>query len=447
MFAFCIGLTRPGISQDAATTEPQAWPPPDSWLPSLPESAGQTDDMTMRDQSLIDPETPPYVAPTNNSGRGHVFNKWKIIPYATVGATYDSNVFISEMDPQQDEYFTIGAGVAAGWGAVRRDSNEYTGYFRHADTPNLEIDQPEEGNFVLANIFVNQTYFVDHSSQNSLNPDASIAAEWRFEKILFGAHIRYLSLSDLDIDVGGRVLRDVLSAKVTSQYSVSDKTSVEVNFSSSATNYQNGNSLNSTEYSNQNWLDYQLTGKIQTGVGLTLGSVNVENSPNQTFEQVLVRASYLATGKLAINATGGFEVRQIQDGNRVEPVFTLGATYSPTDQTSVRLEAFRQVFSSGTRFGEDILTTGVVARIRQRLLEKFYLTLAGGYQHGQYEEIVQGVAPKRIDDSLFFRSSISFDYTKWTTLELAYVYNNNQSTEPDRSFKQNLISLQLNFFF
>jgi hypothetical protein len=93
------------------------------------------------------------------------------------------------------------------------------------------------------------------------------------------------------------------------------------------------------------------------------------------------------------------------------------------------------------------VTNGVTARIRQRCFEKVYLTLAAGYESGRYEEILQSTSTNRIDDIFYFKSSISFAYTKWADMELAYEYRNNQSTLSGSSFKQNLITLQLNVFF
>jgi hypothetical protein len=456
--AFCLGIGRTGISQDSQDSTPaeqnapaeQQPPPADFWLPPLQDSEDQTGGTKLKDQ-VLPTEPVNESAPTSdevapeNAEPGHVFNKWKFIPYASLQSTFDDNIFISKKDKQSDLYFTFSPGIAVGWGAVRKDSTQSVGYFRQVDTPKVEINPPEQGNYVVANYSMSQSLFTDHTSQNSLDHDASLAGEWRFEKILLGARARFQTLSDADINVGGRAKRNVLSLALTSNYSLSEKTSLEVDLARTTNDYDSG--VKSTDTSAQNWLNYQVTGKISAGVGLTLGNVEVENSPNQTYEQILMRGAYNTPGKLSFSANGGLEARQIDGNDKYNPVFTVGATYSPVDQTTIYLEAFRHTFDSVTTAGENIVTDGVTLRVRQRCFEKVYLTLSGGYESGKYEENLTSITTNRTDDIFYFKSSISFAYTKWANMELAYEYRNNQSTLSDSSFKQNLITLQLNVFF
>ena len=449
-----LGIARNGISQEYAPTgvQPQPTPstapsvaPQEFWLPAMPEQGDQTDNMNLQDQQLLAPENPSDPPSAENNEPGHVFNKWKVIPYATLQTTFDDNIFIASQNPQADLYTTLAAGIAGGWGAVQRNLNQSAGYFRQADTPKVEINPPEEGNFVYANYTMSETLFAKDTAENSFNQDASVAGEWRFEKVLFGASVKYQTLSDVDIDIGGRVNHDLLTAKATVGYGISEKIGVALEFASTSNYYPTA--LNSTDTSVNSWINYQATGKLGTGLGVKLGTLDVESSPSQTYEQILLRGSYLAAGKLSFTATVGAEARQIQGSNHFDPVFTFGAVYSPAEPTTIYLDAFRQTFSSAVTAGENIATTGITLRIRQRCYQKIYLTLEGGYQHGQYEEVIQTALPNRVDDSLDFRTSLSFDYTKWITMELSYEYRNSHSTQSTSSFSENLFSLQLNVFF
>ena len=454
ILALSLGIVSKGAAQEytpGAPNSPQAQPSPPAatpqefWLPEMPEQGEETDTMKLQDQELTAPQTPPADALAENSEPGHVFNKWKVIPYASLQTTFDDNIFISAQNPQSDVYTTIAAGMAAGWGAVQRNLSESAGYFRQADTPKLEINPVEEGNYAFANYTASQTLFADHTSQNSINQDVSLSGEWRFEKILFNTSVRYQTLSDIDIDIGGRVNHDLLTAKLTAAYPISEKISDAVDFSRTSNYYPTA--LNSTDTSINNFVNYQATGKLNTGVGVKLGTLDVQTSPGQVYEQILLRGTYLAAGKLSFSATAGLEARQIQGNNHFDPVFTFGAVYSVAEQTTLYLDAFRQTFSSAVIAGENIATTGVTLRVRQRCFQKIYLTLQGGYQHGQYQELVQTALSSRVDDSLDFRASLSFDYTKWITMELSYEYRKSHSTESTSSFAENLFTLQLIVFF
>ena len=82
------------------------------------------------------------------------------------------------------------------------------------------------------------------------------------------------------------------------------------------------------------------------GVGGTFGLDFVEDpSVDQTFEQANVRINYQATGKLGLSASAGVEFRQFDNhrGDRVTPVFELGAIYRPFDGTTVTLTAGRRI--------------------------------------------------------------------------------------------------------
>ena len=451
VFAFCLGGGRAGLAQEYATPVEQAVPvvPPENQvpLPVAPEPAEQTDEMNLRDQQLMEPENTQDTVPTDTTQQGYVFKKWRIIPYGSVQMTSDDNIFISAHNPKADVYFNLAAGVAVGWGAVQSNLTQSTGYFRQADTPKVETNPSEQGSFLYANYSGGETMYVHNSSQNSFNQDAGVAGQWIFGKSLFGANLRYQSLTSINIDVGGLVHDDITTAAATFRHSISDKTSIGADFSSVTNAYTTETALGSTDSSIQALLNYQATGKLSIGPGFKVGDLAVEKSPSHIYEQILLRGVYVATGKLTFAASGGLQANQINSYDYYDPVFTLDGVYTPSDQTTISLDAFRQTFSSASTAGEDIDTTAIGFKIRQRCFEKMYLALGGGYQNGKYIEVVQTSQSGRTDNSLDFQASISFDLTDRLTMQLAYEYRDNLSTEADAAFKQSLITLELDLVF
>src|SRR5207247_9178699 len=93
------------------------------------------------------------------------------------------------------------------------------------------------------------------------------------------------------------------------------------------------------------WCGYKATEKVTAGVGGTIGwrdirgfangATSAEATPNETFEQALVRASYRATEKLDLNGSAGLQFSQFQAGDDKGPslVFTLGGSWQPLERT------------------------------------------------------------------------------------------------------------------
>jgi hypothetical protein len=383
------------------------------------------------------------------NGVGHPDSKWRVRPTLTVRISADDNIFISHNNRESDVYFTFVPGIALGWGEFRSEllGVAATEYEHRFELPETDLGL-EKRNYFFARYTPNVIIFTDHGAENSVDQDALVDTQWQFSKLTLGLKSRFQTLSGGDIDVGTRIDRTLFTVDATSRYDISDKTSAEVNFGFSNRDYQGA--LDSHEFTNQDWLNYLILPKINLGIGMNLGYLSVQSSPNQTFEQGLLRASYQASAKLALNAQTGVEFRQIESSlgrDSTNSVFGMGGNYTPFDGTDIMVDAYRRTESSATAVGENITYTGINARIRQRVLQKYYLMLTGGYSNAIYEETLFSADFQREDNTISLRPSLLFDLTRRSSMELAYEFRRNDSSISSLSFVDNLATLTVNIAF
>jgi hypothetical protein len=377
---------------------------------------------------------------------GRAERKWRVIPFGRVRATADDNIFISNTNRESDISFNLSPGIAAGWGdyaAEIRQLGEFEHYFEPLD---LEQDgQPQS--FIFGRYALNASFFTDHSDQDSVDHDALIAGRWEASKLILGFRLSFQTLSGTNIDVGNRVDRTVYGGAITSLYELTEKTSLELNVYNNTNNYDGG--IDWSEWVLEDWVNYQVLPKTRISLGTRLGTTDVEGASTQTFEQLVARVSYYATSKLALSLDGGVEWRQFGDDGDDDlfTVFNFTSTYAPFDGTQISANAFRRNSASVSLVNENITSTGVAARVRQRFLHRFFLSVEGGYQNSEYQSVVTGDTSARDDDTVYVKPSVSFDVTKYLSAETAYQYQHNDSSISTFSFRENIVTLQLNLQF
>ena len=130
-------------------------------------------------------------------------------------------------------------------------------------------------------------------------------------------------------------------------------------------------------------------------------------------------------------------------------MFGVGATYLPFDSMSIHLDGYRRVRPSAIFNDANYSVTGVVVSVRQRVLHRFYFTLAGGYEATEYDSIDDDSAFNRDrDDHYFFvRPSVEFRVGDRTSVELSYEHRNNDSDVEEFEFTNNRVGVKVGVFF
>lgn len=282
-----------------------------------------------------------------------------------------------------------------GGGVRQLGSNE-----RHFEPLNLDTEH-ESRAFIFGKYNVNAPFFAENGEQNSVDHDALVAWRWRGAKLTVGGRFYFQTLSDRDIEVGGRVERSVYGGEITSSYSFGDKTSAELNLYNRSYDYVA--QLSWQEWMAEGWLNYQVRPKTKISFGTRLGLARVQSSPTPTFEQVIGRAAWFPSAKRGFLCDGGVKWRQFGGGtgDGVFGVFNASATYAPLDGTQMAIRAYRRNSASVIQSGENVTATGISALVRQRFLQRYFLAIECGGEFSDYRTRGVGGGFGRQDETTY----------------------------------------------
>jgi hypothetical protein len=404
------------------------------------------------DQDIPRP-VPESVSPANEPAPQVEINgvtQWaarpKVVFYGAARMTFDDNIFINSSRKESDVYFSISAGLAAGWGDLRDEVRKLA---IPDFLPLIEEENAErERSYVLASYSPIATIFTSHSSENVLDHDARFKVKWALPYLALSLRSHFLQLTGPNVDIGTRVTSTIFNTEISALYDYSDRTSLESVFSGETRSYDVG--LSSREWINHDWLNYQYSPKTTIGLGAKFGYLQVETGPGQRYEQMLARVAYKITEKISVVANGGVEFRQVTgDGNPTNPVFGLEVDYKPFPHTEVMISGLRQTENSAGVSFQNILSTSANFRARQRFLQRFYVGLEASYANYSYNEIGGAISsgPQRTDNSFSVRPNVRMELTKNASIELSYQYRRDRSTFSRFSFVDNQLFLQADVLF
>jgi hypothetical protein len=394
-----------------------------------PSTSSSEEGMSPSEERVLEGE-PAYEAPFNFPDRETASLKWgdlEIHPHFDAQAVYDDNIFIRSTNKVDDWIYTLSPGILLHMGDYfKKDEN----YVALDYTPSIII-------------------FGENSASDTVDHEAIFDSQYRFTKLRLGLKQAFQSLSGTVIDVGDRVDRNIFTTDLTSNYELTGKSSIEVNLRHAATEYENGALFDYREWINQNWFNYQIAPKTQVGAGLTLGWLDVDRTPDQDYQQALLRVIYNPTGKLTLRGSGGFEWRHFDtvSNDRFTPVFSAGLGYQPFDGTHFDLDVFRRIQSSASTFGQDYSSSGVTFSARQRLFQKLYIGVRTGYENVNYHSYVPGITTSREDDYLFVQPSLTYEFNSNVSASLFYLYRENRSSQPSADFDNNQVGIRVTVMF
>ena len=375
---------------------------------------------------------PVELLPTTEPGGGA---RWRIAPHIQAKVTYDDNIFIQPSHERGDFIFTLAPGITFGYWELEEGRD----YFQWKDAGSL-IERAR-GNFLIADYTAFFLGFARTSSENTVDHDGRVAFRWELAKLTLGATLAAGSNTEADPDVGERVRVRSLAINITSRYQVSDKTLLGLALSNTI-NDPDG-FIQTTEWRAEGFAQYAITPLLQLGLGLAGGRLDVAEGSDQTFEQILARAEYSLTDKLAAQFSGGVEFRQFDasTSERTSPVFALGIDWRPAAATEVTLSAFRRVGASALLVDENFTITGFEATFRRALRGGLQFSLAGGYHVVSYT--FAGGGENRTDHYVFVRPGLFYRFTDRLQVGLTYQYRRNESNLQRFGFSNNQVTAEI----
>ncbi len=348
-------------------------------------------------------------------------NRFKYSFRVDLNALYDTNIFISNRNQVADYVFSINPGVTMGFGDVFRRTNNF---IRLDYAPSFEFfaRNPSQNN-------IGQAFLLDGQYTTG-------KATWRFAQSI-------QVLNGADTDVGTRVTRQIFATTAGVSYLVSDKTFFDLGGTFAYQHYDH--ELDTATVSGSGYFNYIYSPKLTAGLGVVGGYTTVSGNvdPDQTFQQLNVRATYQATGKILFTATAGVEFLQFA-GTRAgytTPVFSVSGVYQPFDGTTMTLTAARRVQPSNALEGQNFTTTGVTMAVRQRFIQRVYLTVSGAFENSAYFAIVPQANATRNEN--YVSASVGLDYYVREGWTVGTFYLNRQTFGNAASAPYNFVDQQV----
>ena len=364
----------------------------------------------------------------------------------TFRGVYDDNIFLRQTDRVADFYFAIEPGITLGYGdIVGRERN----YLRFDYAPSIFL-------------------YADHSDANAIQHVLRLEGYYGFGRLSLTlsqdvqllesanpASLTSTSTSNpgpaVNLDAGGDAQVNIYTTHAVLAYDLTGKTFLSGGLHFVASDY--ASLISSQTISGDLFINYNYSPKLVIGVGGTAGYNWVDSpNPDQTFEQVNVRMTYQATGKISMNGSVGVEFRQFDDssnssGTYVSPVYEIGATYQPFDGTSLSLRGSRRTLNSAVLQAQDYASTNITFGARQRLLRRIYLGLVLGYENSSYFSTAAGVDASREDNYFIVQPAVDVTITNFWTVGAYYLHRENNSSTETFSFDDNQIGLRTSLIF
>jgi hypothetical protein len=363
------------------------------------------------------PLAPPQAALPGSSER----RLWRINPQPFARVTYDDNIFISNTNRIADAIWTVGLSVA----------------FELGDFRNLQ------DNFLIAEWTGAGLLYTNNPEQNAFNQSASLVGRYQWQRLTAEIESRYQSLTGPDRQIGNVASRQLFVNAVHLRYDLSGKIRLTADASQNTQLYQIY--LDQYEFQVKAGLDYQIFPRLGLGFEGVAGLLRVQDSPDQTYQQVRLRGTYSLTGKIDFKFSGGLEFREVDDGEPLKayPAFSLSVQYRPFDGTFISIAGYRTVFGSSSSIGQNFLATGFEISIRQRILERITVTTAFGYENDSYFGTSETSETKRVDNYFFIRPSLSCALTRDVAFGIFYEFRRNDSNQLVNTFFNNRAGLEL----
>ena len=417
----------------------------------------------------VEPELPVPASQIGSSEQGepevevNLKQKNKLLKFVfgvQVRGGFDDNIFIQSHNPQSDFVFTLSPTIAIGWGEVREEVRRLAGDVFGRGQVGEGIRQlpgdlsavywePEEEvrNFLFLQYTPTLTLFAEHGSQNALDHYLSLQGQLKLAYLTLGNVTTFLTLSGPDVDLGRRVNRSIFSERIDATYDYSDRTFFAVNLLGTFRTYEVG--FNSNEFVNEDSINYRYGARTLFSLATRFGYLQVEDNPDQVYEQCLLGTRYLLSDKFTVNGNAGIEFRQVQSGGQdtINPVFQLGVGYKPFDQTLISLKASRLTTNSESNAGQNITYSSIGLAFEQRFFKRYYLSLYTGYVNADYSADFSGNNARRTDNIISVSPSVRVELTKNSSLQISYELWRDSSTVADRSFTVNRVFTQFGLLF
>jgi hypothetical protein len=357
---------------------------------------------------------------------------FELFPSAWSSLVYDDNITLQNGPREKsDVIWRLAPGVTVMGGNPGVEippGTTFAGWRSRPRQPDIAFaGQPAK--MLLLNCVPTFRFYNENDQYNAIDQLAEFTGVYSFARLILALDQDYVKSQETSFDVVAFVTSQIFTTRLTSLYELNDRMSVEVNGRYRNTSYDDPRYTDSRQWENQNWLNRQLTGKINVGLGVTLGYWDVERSGSQTYEQAEVRAIYRFAEKMDLTAAVGGNWQQYSGGVPTTwyPIFRIAARYRPVEATEFQVEAhqFQQV--SASALAQNYNTIGFSGSVRRRLIDKWFATAGGGYGIADYYATLPGIPPAASSTYYSVRVGVDYEFTERWTAGAFYQFQSNAS--------------------
>ena len=412
--------------QTPVTQEPQPGVAPQApfqqepgWSGGLANPANNNEFEVPPDQLPVDPRS---------LGLKYTLGPIDIRPVMYFSATYNDNILASTTNRRTDLIYSIAPGLYLAAGDYLQ--KQYT-FISLQYVPTLNL-------------------YNHFSTLNSLDQHLRIDAQYGLERLKLSGYFGYDKAFGGNRDIGGLVNSEYYTMGVAAKYLLTEKTTLELLGDQTFADY-GSSGTGSRDFVNHDYINYKFTPKLTVSAGGAFGVLQPYTGGTQTYEQGLFRVQFVSTAKLSFIGSAGFELRQFPGsaGTRFTPVFNLSGNYQIFPGTTLTLSGGRNVTYSAAVTGNDYTASNVTAGIRQHVIGKLSIGMNFGFENDSYFQ-VSGARPgavQREDNYFTLSPNLTYQWNDWASVSVSYLYRDNQSNAPAKSFYNNQVSVQVHIGF
>jgi hypothetical protein len=202
----------------------------------------------------------------------------------------------------------------------------------------------------------------------------------------------------------------------------------------------------SESWTTAHWLKNQFTPRLNVGLGVNLGWVELSQRPDTRYHQYLGRIEWQPIEKINVNLEGGMDNRYTTGSSQSSPTLKAALDYRPFAQTSISL-SYSQVTEDSVyevRQGE---SKGWSIALNQRLLGKLQLNLNYQDSSREYTDFGTSVGVSRSDEVRSFGASLSVLLYQRINLAVVFQSSENKSDQAGLSYSTSQYGLEMGVRF
>ena len=353
--------------------------------------------------------------------------------HLSLRGAYDDNIALTHMNRLGDRFVQIQPSVMFGVGEVA-----------------------EQGNFFMVNYLPSFYRYDDHAQFDSNQHIGRLLTGFKTDKwtVRFDQEVAYLQNIVLAASSGefqsltstGRTNLGLYSSDLSVNYNFTPRDFVFTEALMNRRDYA-APLVSSQVYAGDFYFNHGFNPQVVLGLGVEGGINNVDfPTPDQSFVQANVHFNYTPNKIFSLDLIAGEEFRDFEDisptirarDTYTTPVFSIGATFTPNDNTRITLGASRQIANSAALTAQDYTDTSVNAMIREHACKQLYLAVFGGYEHVKYFNTLQGVnLPTLSDDYWYVQPSADILITRYWSVGGYYLRRQNSGSVSTVDFYAN----------